>query len=61
MKIKTNNNVILIKYRDRKFLVDIGIELQCDKLIVATGGMAAPKTGPPGLGYPLAEQFVHNC
>mgnify|MGYP000075533484 FL=1 len=41
-------------------MVDIGIELQCDKLIVATGGMAAPKTGSTGLGYPLAEQFGHT-
>ena len=57
---KTNNNVNSVKYRDRKFLVDIGIELQCDKLIVATGGMAAPKTGSTGLGYPLAEQFGHT-
>ena len=60
VKIKTNNNVNSVKYRDRKFLVDIGIELQCDKLIVATGGMAAPKTGSTGLGYPLAEQFGHT-
>ena len=60
VKIKTNNNVNFVKYRDRKFLVDIGIELQCDKLIVATGGMAAPKTGSTGLGYPLAEQFGHT-
>ena len=41
-------------------MVDIGIELQCDKLIVATGGMAAPKTGSTGSGYPLAEQFGHT-
>ena len=40
-------------------MVDIGIELQCDKLIVATGEWLL-KTGSTGLGYPLAEQFGHT-
>lgn len=60
VKIKTNNNVNSIKYTDSGFVVDIGIELHSDRLIIATGGMAAPKTGSRGLGYPIAKQFGHT-
>ena len=32
----------------------------CDKLIIATGGMAAPKTGSDGSGYELAKALGHT-
>lgn len=34
--------------------------LNCDKIIIATGGYAAPKTGSNGDGYYLAKQLGHH-
>lgn len=58
--IKTNNSVKKIDYHHGRFIVDVGIAIQCDKLILATGGMSAPKTGSDGSGYIFAEQFGHH-
>jgi predicted Rossmann fold flavoprotein len=33
---------------------------QCKKLIIATGGKSAPKTGSDGSGYTLAKQLGHS-
>lgn len=33
---------------------------ECDKLIIATGGKSAPKTGSDGSGYTLARQLGHS-
>ena len=60
VKIKTNNEVNSIKKENDSFIVDVGIRLKCDKLIIATGGMSAPKTGSDGSGYKLAKMFGHS-
>ncbi|MBU3181499.1 NAD(P)/FAD-dependent oxidoreductase [Clostridium psychrophilum] len=33
---------------------------ECEKLIIATGGKSAPKTGSDGSGYALAKQLGHT-
>ena len=33
---------------------------ECEKLIIATGGKSAPKTGSDGSGYALAKQLGHS-
>jgi predicted Rossmann fold flavoprotein len=33
---------------------------ECEKLIIATGGKCAPKTGSDGSGYTLAKQLGHS-
>ena len=33
---------------------------ECEKLIIATGGKSAPKTGSDGSGYSLARQLGHS-
>ena len=33
---------------------------ECEKLIIATGGKSAPKTGSDGSGYTLARQLGHS-
>ena len=33
---------------------------ECNKLIIATGGKSAPKTGSDGSGYTLSRQLGHN-
>ena len=58
--IKTNNNVKSVTKKANGFVLDIGIDLFCDKLIIATGGMAAPKTGSDGSGYELAKALGHT-
>lgn len=60
VSIKTNNDVKDIRCQGDNFVLDIGIEIPCDKLIIATGGMAAPKTGSDGSGYEFAGKFGHS-
>lgn len=37
-----------------------GKKIECDRVIVATGGLSYPKTGSDGDGYKLAEQAGHT-
>lgn len=60
VKIKTNNTVTNIRQENNKFYVNIGIELECEKLIIATGGCSFPKTGSDGSGYELAKALGHT-
>lgn len=60
VKIKTNNKVQAIHILENGFKISIGIDLFCDKLIMATGGCAAPKTGSDGSGYELAKKLGHT-
>ena len=60
VSIKTNNQVKNIEYINGKFVIDIGIKMICDKLVIATGGMSAPKTGSDGSGYKMAEKLGHT-
>ncbi len=41
-------------------LFQIDEEFSCDKLVLATGGMSAPKTGSDGSGYEIAKSFGHK-
>jgi len=34
-------------------------EIECENLVVATGGLSYPKLGASGFGYELAEKFGH--
>ncbi len=60
VKIKTNNEIKSIKHVKDKYVIDIGIELECDKLIVATGGKSFANTGSDGSGYNIAKNFGHK-
>lgn len=53
-----NEEVTDVKKKDNKFIINNNYE--SDVLIIATGGMAAPKTGSDGFGYKIAQQFNHN-
>lgn len=48
-------------YKDSKFVIatDKG-KFKFDKLIIAAGSMASPKTGSDGSGYNLAKAFGHR-
>ena len=49
-KITTENNNIKIELSDNTTMT-------CDKLIIATGGKAASKTGSDGSGYNLLKEL----
>lgn len=34
--------------------------IQCDSLVIATGGLSIPKIGATGFGYEVAKQFGHT-
>lgn len=62
-KIKTfyNTRVLDIKKENKKFiLVTNSGEIEADKVIIATGSKASPKTGSDGLGYDFAKKFGHK-
>ncbi len=58
IKIKTNYVVAIIKKENNQFIINN--EIKVDKLVIATGGYAAPKSGCTGMGYEFAEQFGHT-
>lgn len=58
-----NKKVKDIKLKNTEFNIftSDGEEIfQCNKLVLATGGKAAPKTGSDGLGYSIAKSFGHK-
>lgn len=47
--------------KDDKFIIKgNNKEIIADKLIIATGGKSAAKTGSDGSGYSYAKMFGHN-
>lgn len=56
-----NSKVLNIEKINNKFLIETSKgKVEADKLIVATGSKAAPKTGSEGSGYEWAKRFGHN-
>lgn len=51
---------VIHKESPRFFLSAAGKQREYDKVILACGGMAAPKTGSDGSGYRLAERLGHT-
>lgn len=51
-----------ISKKDGTFVVvsEDGKKVKCDKVILATGSKAAPKTGSDGSGYDLAKKLGHS-
>lgn len=49
---KTGNKFIICAYSKKR--------IECDRLIVATGGKAAPASGSNGSGYKILEAFGHK-
>lgn len=61
VKMITNEEVISISKTEHTFMIKTtNTEIIADKVILATGSKAAPKTGSDGLGYKLASLFEHN-
>ena len=61
VKILNNEEVVSIEKNNDLFLVNTSNrELYVDKVILATGSKACPKTGSDGYGYRLARSFGHT-
>lgn len=61
IKIKNNCLVTDIEKCKDKFVVSTTTEkIIADKLIIATGSKAAPKTGSDGMGYDFVSKFNHT-
>ena len=58
--IKTESEVIDVKYQDKYQVKTKDGTYECDKLIIATGSMAAPNTGSTGDGYRILSKFNHS-
>jgi len=56
----TKAKEITIKNDGFKILTADNSTYTCEKLIMATGGKSAPKTGSDGSGYTLAKQLGHS-
>ncbi len=58
VKIKTDYLVNNIIKTEKGFIIND--EIIADKVIIASGSKAAPKTGSDGIGYELAKKLNHN-
>ena len=58
IKIKYNYNVEKIEKNNNKFLINN--EIECDILIISTGGKSYKITGSTGDGYKLLNSFNHS-
>lgn len=62
-KVKTifNSKVLNIKKNNSGYIVETEMEkIAADKVIIATGSKACPKTGSDGLGYDFAKKLGHK-
>lgn len=63
VKIMLNTSVKSLNVEENKLqgiTLDNGRIINCDKCIIATGGLSYPATGSTGDGYKLAESVGHN-
>lgn len=51
---------VIKKHREFTIYLEDGRSIDCDKVIIATGGKAMPKSGSDGSGYQLAEDLGHT-
>lgn len=55
VEIKYNYSVSEVEYKNNKYVIDKSIE--CDELVIATGGKSFPKTGSTGDAEKFANSF----
>ncbi|MBE6155425.1 MAG: aminoacetone oxidase family FAD-binding enzyme [Firmicutes bacterium] len=61
VKVLYNSKVLNIKKMDHKFLIKLdGDTIEADKIIIATGSKAFPKTGSEGAGYAFTKGLGHS-
>ena len=61
IEVKNNINVEDIKLENEAFVIKAETEnIYCEKLILATGSKADPKTGSDGMGYQMCKRLGHT-
>ncbi len=60
IKVITNYKVTEIIKKDKFIIYSDNNTIEVDKIIIATGGKASPKTGSDGIGYDLVKSFNHT-
>lgn len=60
INVMTDVEIKSIEYTDKFILKTDSEKYYADKIVLATGSKAAPKTGSTGLGYELAKSFNHH-
>ena len=61
IKVLYSTKVLDIEKTNDKYLIKTENEIiDADKVIIATGSKAAPKTGSEGFGYKIAKKFNHK-
>ncbi len=62
IEVKYGNKVKEVTKQNDSFVVifENNEKIYADKVVIATGSKAYPKTGSDGLGYEIADKFGHN-
>ena len=61
VEILNNEEVLSVdKYNDKYKVITSNREIVVDKIVLATGSKACPKTGSTGFGYEIASKFGHT-
>ena len=61
VKILNNEEVMsILKEKDDFEIVTTNRKIKVDKVVLATGSKACPKTGSDGIGYRIAKSFGHS-
>lgn len=61
VKILYNSKVLDVKKKDNRFIIKLEDDIiEADKVIIATGSKACPKTGSDGAGYEFARNLGHH-
>ncbi|MCC5854739.1 MAG: NAD(P)/FAD-dependent oxidoreductase [Idiomarina sp.] len=60
-KVQLRTEVLGVERHEERFLVRTSEQdIQCESLVIASGGLSMPKLGATPLGYQVAEQFGHS-
>ena len=61
VELKNSTKISSIEKNSSGFVLETSLgAVQCESLVIATGGLSVPGTGASGYGYKVAEQFGLN-
>ena len=63
VQIRTKCNIEAIQFDSQKSLFELNSNLgllQCQSVVIASGGLSIPTMGATGFGYEIAQQFNHH-
>ena len=61
IKIELSQKDLKVEFRkDFFYISNENLNIECDKLVLATGGLSVPSIGATGFGHQLAKEFGHK-